>query len=77
LLLAVQWEVVRRTDLTTEAMTPAERVAMPLRLWTIPVACIVALVTASVQPEWAQGAFAFTALGGRIISRRRESAAGS
>jgi TMEM175 potassium channel family protein len=74
LLLAVQWEVVRRNDLTTEALTPADRIAMPFRLWTIPVACVVALITTAVQPEWAQSAFAFTAFGGRMVSRRREAA---
>jgi uncharacterized membrane protein len=74
LLLAVQWEVVRRNDLTTETLTAAERIAMPMRLWTIPIASVVALVTATAKPEWAQGAFAFTALGGRLISRHREAA---
>jgi uncharacterized membrane protein len=74
LLLAVQWEVVRRNDLTTEALTPAERIAMPFRLWTIPVACVVALVTAAAHPTWAQGAFAITAFTGRLVSRRREAA---
>jgi uncharacterized membrane protein len=74
LLLAVQWEVVRRNDLTTETLTQSERIAMPLRLWTIPAACVVALIAAVAQPEWAQAAFAFTALGGRIISRRKERA---
>lgn len=74
LLLAVQWEVVRRNELTTEALTAADRIAMPFRLWTIPAACVVALIAAVVRPEWAQGAFAVTALTGRMISRHREAA---
>lgn len=76
-LLAIQWEIVRRRDLTTEALTSAERAAMTLRLWMVPVACATALIAAILQPEWAQATFAFTAVGGRIITRRRERAAGA
>ena len=47
---------------------------MPLRLWTVPTACMVALVTSALEPAWAQGAFALTAAGGRLIARRREAA---
>jgi len=75
LILAIQWEVVRRSDLTTEAMTPVERIAMPLRLWAIPAAATVALIATAFQPERSHPAFAFTAFGGRVISRRRERAA--
>jgi hypothetical protein len=70
LLMAFQWEVVRRTDLTTEGLTPAVRRALPFRRWGLSIACLAALVAAVFHTEWAQGVFAFGVVGGRILSRR-------
>lgn len=72
LLLLVHWELVRRTGLVVESMTPAETAALSLRLLSVPVACLPALIAAVWRPEWAQLAFVFTILLGRLIGRRRE-----
>jgi uncharacterized membrane protein len=73
-LLGVQWEVVRRGGLLAEAITPRERITIPFRLWSIPTACLVALIAAFVQPEWAMSAFAIAVMAGRLFGRRRERA---
>jgi uncharacterized membrane protein len=75
LLLATQWEVVRRGGLIGEAITPAERVRIPLRLRGIAAACAVALLAAFVQPGWAMNVFAVAAVALRLIGRRFERAA--
>ena len=73
-LLALQWEIVRRGGLLVDAITPGERVRIPFRLWSIPVACVLALIAAFVRPEWAMNTFAIGVLAGRLIGRRRERA---
>lgn len=74
LLLLLQWEVVRRADLIVDTITPADTVGISTRLLTVPAACVPALLAAEFRPEWAQLAFAFTIILGRLISRRRERA---
>jgi uncharacterized membrane protein len=72
LLLAIQWEYVRRRDLTTENLTAFERVRLPLRLWTIPAACVAAFAISFAEPKSAQYAFILTALAGRAVIRFKE-----
>jgi uncharacterized membrane protein len=74
LLLAVQWEIVRRQGLLVDAITPAERVSLPLRLWSIPAACVLALIATFIRPDWAMSVFAISAMTGRLIGRKRERA---
>lgn len=71
-LLGVQWEIVRRHGLLGDAITPGERISIPFRLWSIPVACVPALIAAFVRPECSLNTFALAAVAGRLISRRRE-----
>jgi uncharacterized membrane protein len=72
LMLAIQWEYVRRGNLLTDTITTAERIRMTLRLWTIPAACVAALATALIEAESAQYAFVLTALAGRAVTRFKE-----
>jgi uncharacterized membrane protein len=69
LLLAMQWEIVIHKAITTDAAGAVERSVQRRRLWTIPVACVVALVTSAIRPEVAQTAFLGTVVVGRIATR--------
>jgi uncharacterized membrane protein len=74
LLLAAQWEVARRGGLIADAITPGERMGIPFRLWSVPLACVLGLIAAFVRPDLAMTAFAIAVMAGRLIGRRRERA---
>jgi uncharacterized membrane protein len=75
ILMAVQWEVVRHKDLTTDSITARDRTTLPIRLWSMAAACLGALVFAVIRPEWAQGVFLAGVVAGRLIAKWQSAAA--